>query len=113
MGLKKAMGILVFSTQAVIGYDYYIQTRDAGLNWGDLSATDYSTILQDRFTRARAAKEATSLAGLAAGEGQSVWGEAASYGKSLLSGGEQIADAQNSEDAPQPVCIRRGNVADC
>ncbi|UWQ27731.1 MULTISPECIES: hypothetical protein [unclassified Leisingera] len=113
MGLKKAMGILVFSTQAVIGYDYYIQTRAAGLNWGDLSATDYSTILQDRFTRARAAKEATSLAGLAAGDGQSIWSEAAGYGKSLLSGGQQVADAQSNEDAPQPVCIRRGNVADC
>lgn len=31
MGLKKAVGILLCSTQAVIGADYYIQTRDAGL----------------------------------------------------------------------------------
>jgi len=116
VGLKKAMGILVFSTQGVIGADYYIQTRDAGLNWGDLSATDYGTIVQDRFARARAAKQAASRTGLpaaAAEDGQTVWSEAASYGKSLFSGGEQVAEAQGGEEAPQPICIRRGNVADC
>lgn len=109
MGLRKAMGILVFSTQAVIGYDYYIQTRDANLGWGDLSATDYGTIVQERFARARA-QDATRLAD---GGGTSVWGEAASYGKRLFSGGEQVAEAPGAEEAPPPVCIRRGNVADC
>ncbi|MEX0302753.1 MAG: hypothetical protein AB3N24_10050 [Leisingera sp.] len=114
MGLKKAVGILVFCTQGVIGADYYIQTRDAGLNWGDLSATDYSTIVQDRFARARA-REAAGLAaapGGAAEDGQSIWSEAASYGKSLFSGGEQLAAVQEPEE-PQPICIRRGNVPDC
>lgn len=109
MGLRKTMGILVFSTQAVIGYDYYIQTRDANLRWGDLSATDYGTILQERFARARA-EDAARLAG---GGGTSIWGEAAIYGKRLFTGGEQVAEAQSGEEAPPPVCIRRGNVADC
>lgn len=109
MGLRKAMGILVFSTQAVIGYDYYIQTRDGNLGWGVLSATDYGTIVQERFARARA-KEATRLAD---GGGLSLWSGAASYGKRLFSGGEQVAEAQSGEEAPPPVCIRRGNVADC
>ncbi|NSY40824.1 hypothetical protein [Leisingera sp. ANG59] len=113
MGLKKAMGILVFSIQGVVGYDYYIQTRDAGLNWGDLSATDYGTIVQDRIARARAGRDS---AGLNAHEGsESVWGEVASYGRSLLGGGDQMAQAETGEAAggSQPDCIRRGNVADC
>ncbi|WP_264210654.1 hypothetical protein [Leisingera thetidis] len=115
MGLKKAAGILVFSVQAVIGADYYFQTRDAGLNWGDLSATDYGTIVQDRFARARAARADGGSAGLpeTAAGGGTVWSEAASYGRRLLTGGEQVAEAQSGEEAPQPVCIRRGNVADC
>ena len=52
MGLKRALGILVFSTQSVIGADYYIQTRDAGLRWGDLSTNDYRAIIQHRFAHA-------------------------------------------------------------
>ncbi|UWQ38178.1 hypothetical protein K3552_03985 [Leisingera aquaemixtae] len=112
MALKKAMGILVFSTQAVIGYDYHIQTRDAGLSWGDLSATDYGTIVQERFARART-RDTALLAAQQGGEAPSVWGEAASYGKRLLAGGEQVAEAQGEHEAPPPVCIRRGNVADC
>lgn len=76
MGLKKAMGILVFSTQAVIGADYYFQTRDAGLNWGDLSATDYGTIVQERFARARAAKERAAQAGDSTG----TWDKLAALG---------------------------------
>lgn len=109
MGLKKAVGILLCSTQAVIGADYYIQTRDAGLGWGDLSATDYGTIVQDRFVRARTAKAARGDAAT------SLWGDVASYGKSLLGGGEQLAEAQSppQEEAPAPVCVRRGTVADC
>ncbi|UWQ84346.1 hypothetical protein [Leisingera caerulea] len=116
MALKKAMGILVLSTQAVIGYDYHIQTRDAGLSWGDLSATDYGTIVQERFARART-RDTVRAAAQHDGQGLSIWGEAASYGKRLLtggpSGGEQVAEVQNGEEAPPPVCIRRGNVADC
>ncbi|MBY6140704.1 hypothetical protein KUV26_14765 [Leisingera daeponensis] len=110
MGLKKAMGILMVSTQAVIGADYYFQTRDAGLGWGDLSATDYGTIVQERLARARAAREHAGRGGQ--DDGQSVWSEAASYGSSLLGGGEQVAQA-DAGGAVQPVCIRRGNAADC
>mgnify|MGYP001627857403 CR=1 FL=1 len=129
MGLKKALGILVFSTQAVIGYDYYIQTRDAGLRWGELSAADYSTILQDRYARARAAKAAARLAAPPAGEGETIWAAAASYGKRLFSGGEQVAEAQGGEEAepgPESVrvnkglgagnggtCVRRGTALEC
>lgn len=107
MGLKKAAGILICSTQAVIGADYYIQTRDAGLGWGDLSATDYSTIVQDRFARARAAKAAE-------GEG-TTWDDVASYGKSLLGRGEQLAEAPAAaqEEPINPICVRRGTTADC
>ena len=123
MGLKKALGILVFSTQAVIGYDYYIQTRDAGLRWGELSAAGYSTILQDRFARARAAKEAARLAADPS-ESETVWGKAASYGKRLFSGGEEVAEAQGGEDAAAVqvnkglgagggACVRRGTALEC
>ncbi|MDC0660803.1 hypothetical protein N6L27_22585 [Leisingera sp. SS27] len=113
MALKKAMGILVFSIQGVVGYDYYIQTRDAGLNWGDLSATDYGTIVQERIARSRAVRDSAALD--APQDGQSLWQTASSYGKSLLGGGDQVAQADTAGDAgeAQPVCIRRGNVADC
>ncbi|UWQ79658.1 hypothetical protein K3725_01205 [Leisingera sp. S132] len=113
MALKKAIGILVFSIQGVVGYDYYIQTRDAGLNWGDLSATDYGTIVQDRVARSRAARDSAALD--APQDSQSLWQTASSYGKSLLGGGAQVAQADTAGDAgeAQSVCIRRGNVADC
>ena len=114
MGLKKAVGIVVFCTQGVVGADYYFQTRDAGLGWGQLSGAQYAEIVRERISRVRAER-----AGLHAGQvpesaagGSTVWGEMASYGKSLFSGGEQVAEAQQPE-APQPICIRRGNVADC
>ena len=109
MGLKKAASILLCSTQVVVGADYYIQTRDSGLGWGDLSATDYGTIVQDRFARARAARAAR-------GDGDSsAWEDVASYGKSLLGRSEQLAEAQPApqEEVPTPVCVRRGTVADC
>ncbi|KIC17056.1 MULTISPECIES: hypothetical protein [unclassified Leisingera] len=95
MGLKKAMGILVFSTQAVIGADYYFQTRDAGLGWGDLSATDYGTIVQERFARARTAKEHAARSG----------GDAGSW--------DRLAALGSSTSGDQPVCIRRSNEAEC
>ncbi|KIC12126.1 hypothetical protein RA19_02425 [Leisingera sp. ANG-M1] len=107
MGLKKAVGIVVFCIQGVIGADYYFQTRDAGLGWGQLSSADYAAIVRERITRVRAER-----AGLNAGAENSVWGEAASYGKRLLSGGQQVAEAQEPE-APKPICVRRGNVSDC
>ncbi|OED48348.1 hypothetical protein AB838_10475 [Rhodobacteraceae bacterium (ex Bugula neritina AB1)] len=112
MGLKKAMGILVFSTQAVIGADYYFQTRDAGLHWGDLSATDYGTIVQDRFARARTAKERARRYGQ--DSSQPAWQKVSSSGSSLLGGGEQVAStASNAAAEQQPVCVRRGNIAEC
>lgn len=77
--------------------------------WGDLSATDYGTIVQRRFARARAAKAA------GAGGETTASDDVASYGKSLLGGSEQLAEARTAsqEEAPAPVCVRRGNVADC
>ncbi|KIC37017.1 hypothetical protein [Leisingera sp. ANG-M7] len=113
MALKKAIGILVFSIQGVVGYDYYIQTRDAGLNWGDLSATDYGTIVQERIARVRAGRDRAAID--APQDGQTLWGEVASYGRNLLGGSDQVAQAGTAEGTgeAQPVCIRRGNVADC
>ncbi|MEW2912445.1 hypothetical protein [Leisingera sp. JC11] len=95
MGLKKAMGILVFSTQAVIGADYYFQTRDAGLGWGDLSATDYGTIVQERLARARTAREQAARRGQDTG------------------GWDRLAALGNGADGDQPVCVRRGSEAGC
>ncbi len=43
------------SVQAVIGADYFFQTRDAGLTWGELSAADYAHIIRQRFARAHGA----------------------------------------------------------
>ena len=113
MAFKKSVGILVLATQVVIGADYYIQTRDAGLRWGDLSATDYGTILQDRFARARAAKAlAAQHAQTAEGEAQPLWQAVTEMGSSLFAEGAQLAEA-DTDEAPKPICIRRGNVADC
>lgn len=109
MGLKKAVGILLCSTQAVIGADYYIQTRDAGLGWGDLSATDYGTIVEKRFARVRAERAAAGP-----GDAEGVWGEVSRYGQSLLGRGEQLAEAPPAEEEqPKPICVRRGTVTDC
>jgi hypothetical protein len=114
MGLKKAFGILVLSTQSVIGADYYIQTRDAGLRWGDLSTNDYRAIIQHRFARARTAK----VRAVQAGEPASAWRSFAEPGGSIAAapgGPRQMAGAGTAAapDGPPPVCIRRGNVANC
>ena len=49
MGLRKAIGIIVFSTQAVVVVDYNMQSQTAGLQPGELSMKDYAAIVHKRY----------------------------------------------------------------
>lgn len=101
MGLRKTVGILVFSVQAVIGADYYFQTRDAGLSWGELSAAEYSQIVQARFDRSqtglgREERAPLLLSNVAPG--------VSGHGHGLV---------QQAEETEPAICVRRGTTLDC
>lgn len=101
MGISKAIGILALSVQAVVGADYYMQTRDAGLRWGELSAADYSVIIQNRFARARGAAESQI--------------PKTQRPDTLASALPLPVSPVSAEEAAQPVpiCVRRGTILDC
>ncbi|MEP2718320.1 hypothetical protein [Pseudophaeobacter sp.] len=100
MVIRKVIGILFLSVQAVVGADYYFQTRDAGLQWGEMSAADYAQIIQRRFDKAHKASEH--------GVGEQV----------ALGGGTQLAQPSYREDESQEsqaakICVRRGTALNC
>jgi|GEM_PF-2132181 len=51
MGLRKALGIIVVSTQLVVAVDYNMQSHKAGLGPGELSMSEYFSIVQKRYDK--------------------------------------------------------------
>ncbi|MFW8596066.1 hypothetical protein [Cribrihabitans neustonicus] len=98
MALRKAIGIVVFAAQSVVAADYFIQTRDAGLVWGELSSADYAAIVRARFAGGAAGSH--SLAELASGVGREEPISAADPGG-------------NSKGEAPGICIRRGTALQC
>lgn len=101
MGISKAIGILALSVQAVVGADYYIQTRDAGMRWGELSAADYSVIIQDRFAKAHGTAKSQM--------------PKPQRPDTLASAQPLPVSPVSAEEAaqPAPICVRRGTTLDC
>ncbi len=114
MSVRKALGILVFSTQAVVVFDYNMQSRNAGLAPGALSMKDYAAIVQKRYE--------TPDSGRFAGLDVITEPDTPSSGRPRTStlastsgsaqGGTGAAQAASS-DAPTAVCIRRGTALYC
>lgn len=95
MAIRKAVGIVVLTVQAVVGADYYMQTRDAGLQWGELSAADYQRIIQLRFAKSRGGGEQLALS------------EFSTPAQSL----DRAEDATEAEETK--ICVRRGTTRHC
>lgn len=95
VGIRKAIGILVLTVQVVVGADYYMQTRDAGLHWGELSAADYSRIIQHRYAKAQGAPGSLAVSDLADPAQPPI----------------QAAEADLAEEAQ--ICVRRGTAMSC
>ncbi|OIQ45644.1 MAG: hypothetical protein BM558_03015 [Roseobacter sp. MedPE-SW] len=117
MSLRKTLGILVFSTQAVVAVDYNMQSRKAGLEPGELSMSDYAAVVQSRYDTK--SDEHIAADHQETGIWQKVTGLGAGLGSGLgagLSGGHE--DLAQAEDAPQEeessgICIRRGTALNC
>ncbi|WP_281955098.1 hypothetical protein [Pseudophaeobacter arcticus] len=112
MSLRKTLGILVFSTQAVVAVDYNMQSQKAGLGPGELSMKDYAAIVQKRYKTEPADRIATE------GQRDGLWQKATGLGSAIgarLSGGDDVAEADVAaqEQVPASVCIRRGTALNC
>lgn len=117
MGVRKALGILAFSTQAVIAVDYNMQSQKGGLQPGELSMSEYAAIVQKRYEAPKSIQfvaEETRTTGL--------WGKLSGVGTgggaglaARATGREDLAKAEITpgSEAPAPVCIRRGTALDC
>jgi len=112
MSLRKTLGILIFSTQAVVAVDYNMQSQKAGLGPGELSMKDYAAIVQSRYDTDPASQIATDP------QGDGLWQKVTGIGSGIgagLSGGADLAEAQveAQEEVPATVCIRRGTALNC
>ncbi|KPD11000.1 hypothetical protein [Phaeobacter sp. 11ANDIMAR09] len=112
MFVRKALGIMVLSTQAVIAVDYNMQSQKAGLGPGELSMKDYMALVQKRYDPKPASQVAEAL------QESVLWQRVTELGGQEgagLSGGEDLAEAagQAPQEAPATVCIRRGTALDC
>jgi len=112
MSIRKTLGILVFSIQAVVAVDYNMQSQKAGLGPGELSMKDYAAIVQKRYETEPADRIAT------VGQRDRIWQQAAGLGSAIgarFPGAADVADADVAaqEQAPASVCIRRGTTLDC
>lgn len=123
MSLRKSLGILVFSTQAVIAVDYNMQSHQAGLGPGELSMSDYAAIVKKRYDKEPGDRISVELQGDDQ-QGDGLWRKLAGIGADMragLSGGTDAAtgsalaeaDLEAAKDAPVTVCIRRGTSLDC
>lgn len=125
MGVRKALGILAFSTQAVIAVDYNMQSQKAGLQPGELSMSEYAAIVQKRYEAPKSIQfvaeetRTTGLWGKLSGVGSQVGSGVGTGGGTGLAaratGREDLAKAEITpgSEAPAPVCIRRGTALDC
>lgn len=95
MFFRKAFGILFLCVQATIGTDYYIQTRDAGLHWGELSSAEYVGIVRARY--------GASAAPLA--EDRPIFVKA-----DPVTADETVA---LNQEVPTQVCVGRGTQREC
>lgn len=110
--MRKSLGILVISTQAVIAVDYNMQSQKVGLGPGELSMKDYMAIVQKRYDKPPVSQVAADP------QGAGLWQKVTDLGTGLsssLSGREDLADAaaETQQDVPATVCIRRGTALDC
>ena len=113
MALRKAIGIIVICTQAVVVVDYNMQSQKAGLKPGALSMQDYFAIVQKRYeehdgSRLAAAETGTGGAGL--------WHKVADLS---AGSGDKLTDTVGSAEdtaaaeAPNSIYIRRGTTTNC
>lgn len=112
ISLRKSLGILVLSTQAVIAFDYNMQSRKAGLAPGELSMKAYMAIVQQRYGPEPASRFAEDQ------QGSGLWRRARAFGSGVaesLSGSRELAEATPlpAQEEPGTVCIRRGTLLDC
>lgn len=121
MGVRKALGILAFSTQAVIAVDYNMQSQKAGLQPGELSMSEYAAIVQKRYEAPKSIQfvaeetRTTGLWGKLSGVGSQVGSGVGTGLAARATGREDLAKAEITpgSEAPAPVCIRRGTALDC
>jgi hypothetical protein len=114
MSMRKALGIIVFSTQAVVVFDYNMQSHKAGLAPGELSMKNYAAIVQKRYE----APDSARLAALDAFADPGALSRAhamTSPPTSPLSSAQDSNGAAEpaSQDTPAAVCIRRGTALYC
>jgi hypothetical protein len=114
MSMRKALGIIVFSTQAVVVFDYNLQSHKAGLAPGELSMKDYVAIVQKRYEAPDSARIAALDAITDPGARSIASPSARSFAGPLADAEVNSAAAQAaSQDAPAAVCIRRGTGLYC
>lgn len=110
MGMRKALGIIVFSTQAVVVFDYNMQSHKAGLAPGELSMKDYAALVQKRYE----APDSARLAALDAVTDPDALSRARAMTSPMTSPQDSNGAAEAaSQDAPAAVCIRRGTALYC
>lgn len=102
MSIRKALGIIVFSTQAVVVIDYNMQSHKAGLSPGALSMKDYVAIVQQRYE----APDSGRFADLSMASDPDTAASVATLTKAEAAQG-------TAPDAPAGVCIRRGTALYC
>ena len=108
MGIRQVFGILVCSVQAVVAADYYFQTRDAGLQWGELSSARYAEIVRLRYS-----KEGWALAALPQETGAQPADNSALAQKRGADLTGEATQGQNSAEDPARICVRRGTERIC
>lgn len=109
MSLRKTLGILIFSTQAVVAFDYNMQSRKSGLGPGELSMSDYVAIVQSRYDTKPDKR-------VAAGQQETgIWQKVTGLGARLSGGQEDLAQAEvpTQEEVSSGICIRRGTALNC
>ncbi|WP_083099868.1 hypothetical protein [Pseudophaeobacter leonis] len=114
MGMRKALGIIVFSTQAVVAFDYNMQSHKAGLAPGELSMKAYAAIVQKRYEAPDSARLA-ALDALTDPGARAIARPFVGPLTSPLTSAQDMSEAAQaaSPDAPAAVCIRRGTALYC
>ena len=117
MGLRKALGIILVSTQLVVAVDYNMQSHKAGLGPGELSMKDYFAIVQKRYDKpdhSRLAAVADNTEGtglrdhLLAGQQQQGADDTAAVVVTKGLHAETLSGSRNTSG-----CVRRAGVLSC
>lgn len=116
MSLRKALGIIIFSTQMVVVVDYNMQSRQARLGPGELSMSDYAAIVQRRYDRPegnRPAADADDAGNV------DLWHKVSSFASGLEKrplDEQELSEASGGDAAPEEpaaVCVRRATALTC